>query len=345
MMLAGSQFRSFLLLGALFLMLSGSMRAASTEEPMVKDPFAKLDAMPLSWVREELMKIEVPLVLPRELNREEILKEWCVLKRHADKNRSEECLRVEEYYVKYLYPQTPPKQGAAVDVSQNLELMKNLLEALFKAMTWCIEMRKTKLFDELLTTLAPDNESLSQMDRKLSALQAAYRRFYYAPDTLWSFGDFIKTKLAVRRDADIARVYCPPGPRSLHFPTNWVDILRGYLGTGAEYNYNLSPLCEAEIMSFFLYFSPLDVIEEMKREINESKNKEELSGAAKFLMDEIEATENVSWEEESAYAYRRELFEFEDALKLRTMDPKSIKTKGVERLLVKIGVLRRNSES
>lgn len=305
--------------------------------PAMEKLYAKLDARPISWNREELKKIQIESVPSLDLDGKDILNIWGRLKDHAEKSGLlEDYSKVEDYFKNLC---------AAQDNPEGQKHIRDLTGAVLTRMEENIRANEAQGVDELAALLCTMNIDLGMCThRQLMAMEMIYSKLYCRSTVLGSFEDFIRAKLAVLKDTTINAVFCPPEiDQNVHVLHYWKHRLRNDLGTGVEYSLE-DALCleidpfqgnKAEALEEFYSYScfiPCRAIVKIRDEINDPKSKKRLCEAGLFLMGDTCV--------EQDYAYIRRLFDFENWEQMRSPNPASITSEGVKNLLVKMGILK-----
>lgn len=311
----------------------------------VDEFYHRLDAMPLSWNRAELKKLKLAQIPGHKLTREELMEIWSALKGRADRSGFREYKQVEKY-INQLYSENPEENEVILrNDPRGLGLMKGLVEEALKQME--VEVSERSGIDDLMTNLFILDQGFRHcLDGKIAALNMVLGRLHGNAAPRGSLEDFIKTELAILKDAAISTVFSPPWiDHNVNILNYWKYRLRDDLGTEMAYTSRIRLENQREIDpfagrrvraldGFYSYFTPENAIEKLREAICDPKSKERLYQAGSFLMREIEASPE----------YRKRVFEFADPDAQERLVPLSITPCGVEDLLVKMEILCRRED-
>ena len=294
--------------------------------------YKKLAASPLHWDVGKLREIVMDPIPYHKLEGKDIIDIWMkeLLKYVTDEAKDE---RDMESYIKTIYGMDPDAFKGWNMYEKSISATKDLIEAIF-----------VKLKDNAFDAEAYVPEICEAIeycpDRQIACLNMVYSALYSKKNTA-SFEYFTENEIATLKNYIFDMVVTPgTGTQNVHVQNFWKHKLREKLGFSIKYKPGTETYGQDmfgghvgnALYTFYKKFTPDYMITQLMDEINSRNNR--LSDAGSFFVERLGDTE-----------YMNRVFAFENEENERDLVPNGIKKEGVEDILVKMGILERNTQS
>eukprot|EP00866_Antonospora_locustae_P002414 jgi/Antlo1/2414/551 len=291
------------------------------------DVYRRLREDTLHWNIERLRHIIVDSVTPPTLSAHDLLAIWTQrLAEHAPPTTDG---RDMASYIKTVYGIDENAFQGWKMYTKSLAETQALLEAVLVRLRDCTKNARAYV-PELCEALrwCPD--------RQKACLAMVYRALYGGEDR-GTFESFVEQRVGELKSIVLDVVVMPgQATQNVHVLNTWRHILRDRLGIRTEYESRMGTYDQdiyggsvGNVLDvFYRKFTPLYVIRKLAEEINESEKW--LVEAGAYLSGRLDKEE-----------YARRVFEYAEEEDIEYMNPERISEKGVEDILVDMGILVR----
>eukprot|EP00866_Antonospora_locustae_P000384 jgi/Antlo1/384/174 len=291
------------------------------------DVYRRLREDTLHWNIERLRHIVVDSVSPPTLSAHDLLAIWTQrLAEHAPPNTDG---RDMASYIKTVYGIDKNAFKGWKMYTKSLAETQALLEAVLVRLRDCTKNARAYV-PELCEALrwCPDRQK---------ACLAMVHRALYGGEDRGTFESFVEQRVGELKSIVLDVVVMPgQATENVHVLNTWRHILRDRLGIRTEYESRMGTFNQdiyggsvGNVLDvFYRKFTPLYVIRKLGEEINESEKW--LVEAGAYLSGRLDKEE-----------YARRVLEYAEEEDIEYMNPKRISEKGVEDILVDMGILVR----